>query len=250
MKLYYLYGITDQAVEEPPIASLEADGLFGIYEEVDKEFSEEHFNDNLQNQEWVITKAQRHQDVLQQISDHTTVIPLAFGSIFKTHDAILKKLTTQSKEFTYALERLHNKCEWGIKLFYRQDILQKWLLEHDTDLSHLQAQLETCTPGKAFIIKKELERQLKEKLKEVLNDRRRSFHGLISKEDMNVKVNQTTNKELSANPDPNILNLALLSPKAKEAIIGQHIFDFNACSDGIYAELTGPWPPYNFVKDE
>ena len=62
-----------------------------------------------------------------------------------------------------------------------------------------------------------------------------------------VKVNENMSKELSSKEDPNVLNVALLVELGREHELNEVVLQLNEGSNGLYGEVSGPWPPYNFV---
>ena len=97
---YYLYGITEKEVSlTNGLFSETYEDFYGIVEEVGDDFSESKIAENLQNQAWVIDKAKKHQQVVGALAQATDVIPLAFGSIFKTKEAIRTKIGADASRF-------------------------------------------------------------------------------------------------------------------------------------------------------
>ena len=251
MSLYYLYGVTENPVHSVDhIISEPHENLYAIVEEVDEEFSEDHFQTNLQNQEWLISKAEKHQRTLGEVATETSVIPIAFGSIFKERDAIKNRIESDLHLFTRLMDLIRGKHEWGIKMYYKKSQLVEYLVDNQKELKELQEEITQAKQGKAFILKKELEKRTKEEVKESINSKRKALYEGLSKMYTDSKLLENSKPELDNNKDSNILNIAILIGEEDKGALEGMAQDFNDRnkSTGFYLTLTGPWPPYNFVK--
>ncbi|NQZ75981.1 MAG: GvpL/GvpF family gas vesicle protein [Ekhidna sp.] len=248
---YYLYGITDRpSVSQSNLATIKSGELYGVYEEVGEEFGDDQFRDNLQNQDWLISKAEKHQYTLDLLFRESPIIPIAFGSIFRDLSAMSDKIKSSSADHLDTLNLIKGKEEWCVKLFYEKDKLSEWAGSKHKDAESLRQQIADSSAGKAFLLKKELEELTKKIIKETLNQQRKEFYNKIKANATNLKLLENSKPELQQNKDTNILNMAILitgeETKAIEGIV-QEYNDEHAIS-GLYSTITGPWPAYNFVK--
>lgn len=247
--LYYLYGITASQSEEFPLAT---DGLAAVYEKVSaNEFGQDAIHTHLKNMDWVNEKVIKHQRKLQEVGEKTAVVPLKFGSVFKSERSILDLLATRGKEFKSLLAKFNGKQEWGLKLFYDASRLNEWIELNAATLKGLDRQISGATSGEAFLLKKRKGDQLKKLTKELLNEQRKRVFEFVSELSDDVQLNKETDPSLSGQQGHNFLNVALLVSKeqADELAVYQNQTLSTLTQMGVSLNVSGPWPPYSFVNN-
>lgn len=255
--LYYAYGVFEGIRDVPEgigIMVEHENQLTMAFELVSElEFGEDHISGNLQDMEWVTKKATRHQRILEAINQSGGVIPFSFGTIFKTRSALLDSLRSREAYFLQTLSFLGNRKEWGIKLYYSQSLLQKWIQNNDPVIVQRLAQLEEATPGKKFILKKQLEGEVKTRCKDRVNEARKALHDALMSLKCELRMNENVSSDLSGRKETNVLNTAILLEEERWAELNELALSQNqkwGYGDSVFVEVTGPWPAYNFVKNE
>lgn len=202
--------------------------------------------------QWIKAKGLAHADIVGKalVGTDGRLIPMKFGTIFKTRKALDEKLKHHHKEFTETLKGLEGKEEWGVKAYLRREPILKRLKEEDPDLVHRRKKLATFFPqGRAYFIEKEIEEYTEGKLQEAIRKYKTIFLAQLAKLALAAKENKPLEKEFTGRKEPMILNLALLLPKKnienfkKEVRILRKKFG----GQGFSFQHSGPWPPYNFV---
>ncbi|MEL6557635.1 MAG: GvpL/GvpF family gas vesicle protein [Bacteroidota bacterium] len=244
-ELIYVYGVTPNDNCEIAFNNLSA-----LYEYVpESEFGEGSFQNNLQNTEWLTEKALAHQTTLEQAAKEKIVIPFKFGSIFKSADNVVQMLKEKHQQFELLLEKLREREEWGIKLFYESTSLTSWIEEHHETITQLNTELKNSTPGKAFLLKKQYETKIREAVKAEINAVRQQLYTEIQTLTDHFKLEKETDRSLTREKGINTLNLPILIQKTKVDQVQTLVENYrkNYGERGFSLELTGPWPPYNFV---
>ncbi|MBU2637367.1 MAG: GvpL/GvpF family gas vesicle protein [Nanoarchaeota archaeon] len=65
-------------------------------------------------------EALRHADILKKIAEKTTVIPMSFGTVFKTKKILKKVLQSSYSVFKETFSLIENKVELGVKVIKNQ----------------------------------------------------------------------------------------------------------------------------------
>lgn len=122
----YLYGISAKAPKTKISGSIDASaavehvehaGLTAWFSRVSsREFGEE-LSANMENLEWLSGASVRHQRVVAQIAEATTVLPARFGTVFTTDESLARHIAEQKDKLKATLDRIDGTEEWGIKLF-------------------------------------------------------------------------------------------------------------------------------------
>lgn len=252
IELYYVFGVLSENTVVKSAETITHAGLKAIFERVpEDEFGEQYLSNNLKNMEWVSEKVVHHQSVLDQLQGAEPLIPFKFGSIFKTEEGLKEMLLDRKEDFAALIEKLRGKQEWGVKLFYDSAKLTEWAEKGSDEIILFNKQIDEGSAGKAFLLKKKKQEALNKLCKQQINDYRKRVFGFISDRDVEVYQNKELESGLTGRPDTNILNLAILSEASNTQKLMSFIDELQPAliDRGMKLELTGPWPPYNFVSE-
>jgi hypothetical protein len=181
-----------------------------------------------------------HQRVNETVMREHTVIPLAFGTVFKTRDDIIELLKSAYDAFSDVLTKMQNKLEFGLKILWDRDQVVKDIENEDEDVRRLKNEISS-QKGSTYFARMQYGRlvdaALQSRSERFVND---IFAGL-----RDVCVASRSNKPIG---DRMILNAAFLVSRDKEAAFDARVKEIGARYDKLTFNYTGPWPPYNFVN--
>ncbi|MEW6623885.1 MAG: GvpL/GvpF family gas vesicle protein [Bacillota bacterium] len=213
------------------------------------EFGEDALHENIQNNlKWVENKARSHSFIIEVLSDNHDVIPFRFCTIYNNEHNILKMLQNQYSQFCELLEKINNKSEWTLKVIcniekFNAKIVQEKSLE-------LDRQLLSKSRGAAYLLKKKFDALIKEEVENCLTSSVNSIYNSVA-----VKFGEdivVDNNPVHETADKNIRCLQkwslLINKNHKDSFLGK-IQEINRTisQEGLYIDLTGPWPPYSFT---
>ena len=122
----YLYGISNKAPKTKLSASIdgastvervEDSGLTAWFSRVDADEFGERLAANMENLEWLAGASVRHQRVVSQIADATTVLPTRFGTVFNNEQSLREHIRQEKDKLSTKLAHIEGAEEWGVKLF-------------------------------------------------------------------------------------------------------------------------------------
>jgi len=223
--------------------------LEAVVSEVDLEkFNSEEIQKKAQEDlKWIKEKAQVHEHVIERAMEVggqiIPVIPMRFGTIFKTKESLEEMISKHQAKFKASLEKLEGKQEWGVKVYLNEEVFTKHLQGGRMD------SLEVKT-GADFFAKKKMEKIIKEargeKLQEIIGE---IFTNLRN---FSVEANQGKNldKAITGREEPMVLNANFL---VKEERVGEFQKEVGELKTkygdlGLIIQESGPWPPCNFVE--
>jgi hypothetical protein len=238
------------AIEDSPVFTLPYKDLEAVVSTINlDELSEADIAQKAKEDvKWITREAQTHHHVLSEAMKGGAVIPMHFGTIFKSQEALEALLEKRYQEFLDLLGELHNKEEWSVKVYVSgKDFIEK-ITQQDPEL---QAQAEDD-----YFAEIALEEKSDEVIERELDAVSRSFFETLQKESFRARINRPLNNELLKHLGVQdvhdtdvhmILNSAyLLEPGA--------IKDFLSALENLQKEYpefifnyTGPWPAFNFV---
>src|SRR5207249_10219763 len=79
-----------------------------------------------------------HERVNETVMREHTVIPMSFGTIFKTREDIVELLRSAAEAFGDVLNKMLNKLEFGLKVMWDRDQAIREVEEEDEDITRLK----------------------------------------------------------------------------------------------------------------
>jgi hypothetical protein len=181
-----------------------------------------------------------HERVNETVMQNHTVIPMSFGTVFKTREDILQLLRSAYDAFKDVLVKMEDKLEYGLKVLWDHERVVEALERENEDIRRLKAEISS-QHGSTYFARMQYGRLVDA----ALQARSEHFVQAIFDELRPVAVASRANRPIG---DKMIMNAAFLVRRDKEP-------DFDAAVKGIGAKYehltfkyTGPWPPYNFVN--
>jgi hypothetical protein len=82
-----------------------------------------------------------HERVNEAVMRDHTVIPMSFGTVFKTRDDIIELLRGAYSAFIDVLLKMEDKVEFGLKVLWERDEVIKQIEREDDDVRHLKGEI-------------------------------------------------------------------------------------------------------------
>ena len=82
-----------------------------------------------------------HERVNETVMREHTVIPMSFGTIFKTREDIVELLRSAAEAFGDVLNKMQNKLEFGLKVLWDRDQAIREVEADDEDISRLKKEI-------------------------------------------------------------------------------------------------------------
>src|SRR4029453_19301601 len=84
-----------------------------------------------------------HQRVNETVMQQHTVIPMSFGTVFKTDEDIIELLRSAYDAFTDVLNKMQDKFEFGLKVLWDRDLIIREIEAEDEDIRRLKGGIST-----------------------------------------------------------------------------------------------------------
>ena len=213
------------------------------------EFGEEPLRGNLNDFAWLERVARSHEAVLEQALADAAIVPLRLCTIFDDDRGVLRMLEEQRGPLDAALGALAGRQEWGVKLLVDGGALEAAAREHSADADALEEELEARTEGGAYMLRRRLDRHLRETADRLAAGLAEDVHARLQDWATDAVVNAPQSRELSGHEGEMLLNAAYLVETGKVQRLHELVGELQEQHRDLGArlELTGPWPPYNFV---
>jgi hypothetical protein len=181
-----------------------------------------------------------HQRVNEMVMQHHTVIPMSFGTVFKTDDDIMELLRSAYDAFTDVLSKMQGKVEFGLKVLWDRDQIIREIEEDEEDVRRLKGEISS-QKGSTYFARMQYGRMIDA----ALQARSERYVTEIFQLLRDVSVASRSNKPIG---DRMIMNAAFLVSRDQEQAFDARVKDIGMRYDKLTFKYTGPWPPYNFVN--
>lgn len=182
-----------------------------------------------------------HQAVLNRLIADTTPLPMAFGTIANSPQAIHKILTRNRRAFAEQLARVADKVEMGLRVTWDVPNIFEYLVNTHTELRLARDRLMSARHEFTQEEKIELGRMFDR----LLNDDREAHIAKVE------RILSPLCAEFKANPCRNeneAINLACLVKRDAQETFSASVFAAAKLFDNNFSfDYSGPWAPHNFV---
>jgi hypothetical protein len=261
---YYVYAIAGGDDSQPieglpeegidptqPVYALPYQAIQAMVSKVSlQEFGQEELEANLNDIQWVEAKVLAHQRVVETVLASRTLIPMRFCTIYRSQSGVQEMLTQHYDDFVADLARLEGNQEWGVKVYCDGKILAQKLEGVSDRVKELKAGMEQKSSGAAYFLRKKVDEAIAEEVEHVSDEYAQRSHDRLSSHTEEAVINPLQSKELTGRKEAMVLNGAYLvaeqrltALRAELEGLSEEYSDF-----GFIYEMTGPWPPYNFVS--
>jgi Gas vesicle synthesis protein GvpL/GvpF len=236
------------ATDEGPNLEIIREGvLAAVTSEVSlEEFDEEALRERLNDLEWLERRARTHEHVVDSVREVTAVVPMRLCTIYRTQQAVRKMLAREQVFLADALSRLAGRAEWGVKIFAGTDQVGG---AAGSQRDETRADDESG-PGEAYLMGRRRQREQAQDAARLLQHRCEAAHDRLAAGAAEARLNPPQSSELADHPGRMVLNgVYLVDDDRTDEFVGSVAgMRDEYASLGLDVELTGPWPPYNFVN--
>ena len=183
-----------------------------------------------------------HEFVNETVMREFTVIPMSFGTVFRSEDDVSELLRSTYRAFTDVLDKMQDKIEFGLKVLWdREKVVAKIEQEND-EIRRLKDEITRNAASSTYFARMQLGRLVEGAMEEAGNRYVADIHDALK----SVAVASRSNKVIG---DRMIANAAFLVDRSREKEFDDVVREISRkYEDVLTFKYTGPWPPYNFVN--
>jgi hypothetical protein len=183
-----------------------------------------------------------HEHVIESVMKSHTIIPMSFGTVFRTDDDIREVLKSIYPSLKDVLNQMAGKLEFGLKVNWDRERIIEELKHEDEEIRQFHQEITRKHLQSTYVARMQLGRMIDKALAERSAQYvREIYEGLRSS-----CVASRDNKPIG---DKMILNAAFLVERDRESAFDAAVNRIaKKYGDRLNFKYTGPWPPYNFVN--
>ncbi len=215
------------------------------------QFNEKKIEDKLQEDiKWAERNAQCHHGIVAEAYKIEMVIPMKFGTIFKTKKSLEAMLKKHYRKFKRLLVGLTGQQEWGVKIYLEYEKFVEFLKKENEEVKKLEESKSAMSEGAQWYTDKKIDKLISEESEEEIEKQLQRIVKRLEDCCEQIAFCDLLPKEATTgmNKD-NIFNAACLINNDKIDDFKKMLYEMQKECEQIGAALiaTGPWPPYNFV---
>ncbi len=198
---------------------------------------------------WTEENVKQYHEVIAKANKAGVVIPMKFGTVYKTKENLEAMLATNYGKFKKLLARLEGKQEWGVKGYLEYKRFAGILKTKDKKMQKFEKRRSSLPEGMKWYMDRKSDGLIEERIEYKVEEELQKIISKLEKLAEDVRFNDFLPKELSEPGKDMILNVACF---VRNDALGEFKNLMQNLADecgalGITFVFTGPWPPYNFV---
>jgi hypothetical protein len=213
------------------------------------EYGADPLRRNLNDLGWLERVARAHESVLETAVHATTCVPLRLCTIYESEESLREMLRREHASFSHALRQLAGRQEWAVKLLVDDDALTKAARALTDEVAGLEDDARGRSEGGAYMLRRRIDRHVRDRAATLATDTAEEVHARLEAWAIDAVTRPPQNRELSGHEGEMLLNGAYLVEAERvdglRELVAELERDYGAL--GARIELSGPWPPYNFV---
>lgn len=259
---WYLYGVVsakaaptrlDRPAVDPHhgVVVLAEGPLAGVTSRVSlQEFDETAMPQRLSDAAWLEQKIRAHEQVLEGVLATASVVPCRFCTVYRTEDDLRLFLAERGEALGGALARVEGRVELGVKAYLDRDGFAKGAALENDSIREVAERVAQSEGGRAYLEQRRLEQLVDDELARFGAELAAELHARLLAAAEDGRPLDLQRPELSGRDEEMLFNGAyLVTDTARfEQELTALADDYR--ESGVEIELTGPWPPYNFVPQE
>jgi hypothetical protein len=183
-----------------------------------------------------------HEHVIETVMKNHTIIPMSFGTVFRTDNDIREVLKSIYPSLKDVLHQMAGKLEFGLKVNWDRDQIIEDIKHEDEEIRQFHQEIIRKHLQSTYLARMQLGRMIDKALAE----RSIAYVREIYEALRGVCVASRDNQPIG---DKMIMNAAFLVERDREAEFDSAVNKIaRKYGQRLKFKYTGPWPPYNFVN--
>jgi len=243
-RLLWVYGVVPDGAEAPagdgvdghPVGIHGRAGVGAIVSEVPAApFSNAALSARLEDLAALESLARAHESVLDRAMAGGAVVPFRLCTIYSSPERLDAMLDAEGHTLRAALDRLEGMREWGVKAFVRSPVTA--------------SAADVSASGTEYLTRKRETRDADVAGREASEALVAEIHARLTERAAASAMSRPQDRRLSGREAEMVLNASYLVPTEAAEAFRELVesLGHRHGAEGIDLELTGPWPPYNFV---
>ncbi|MBC8229704.1 GvpL/GvpF family gas vesicle protein [bacterium] len=231
-----------------PVFSVSSDGLSAVVSRIPlSEFNESEITQKAASGDlsWFEAKSRHHELVIRSVMEKNTVIPMKFCTIYTSEESVLRFLAEHQNELRESLDYFAGKSEWGVKVYCNVDRFTE-----EKSKQQPNEEIKPKSPGVSYFAKRKKDIVMEKELRQLMYDMSQEIYDRLAQFAVESRQNELVDSKATGKEEPMILNAAYLIKQSELEAFNNELAKIQEEQNpyGYELEISGPWPPYNFIK--
>ncbi len=212
------------------------------------EYGDDQLREHLEDISWLERTARAHEAVQEAVLSHEALVPLRLCTIYRDVERVRAALRQNSEVFARNLMVLGGAKEWGVKVFLDPRRASTPSAPGDSTPAGSPPGAQS---GTAYLAGRQRERDQVARSDELAERCVGEVRLAVGELSIGERVNPVQPPQAHGRDAEMIFNGANLVADGRAAELRAAVSALQAQWEdrGLLVELTGPWPPYNFVSE-
>ena len=200
---------------------------------------------------WLEQKIRAHEQVLERTLSAVSVVPCRFWTVYRNESELRRFLSERREPLQAALGRVTGHVELGVKAFVDRQRFVAGQAPRNEKIRELRERAASLAEGRAYLERRRLEQLVSSEVELLRSTAGNDIHARLLARAGDGLPLALQAPEVSGREEEMIFHGAYLvgaDERKFEAALGSLAAEYR--DTGVEFELTGPWPPYNFVPEE
>ncbi len=183
-----------------------------------------------------------HEHVNELVMREYTVIPMSFGTVFRTHDDVVEFLKDTTDALRDVLTKMKDKIEFGLKVNWDPEIVLQEVEQENEEIRRLKEEILSNRLTSTYFARMQLGRLVEQAMAAKSEAYVQEVYDHLRSCAIASRHNRTIGDKM-------ILNAAFLVERDSAATFDARVHEIaQRFENRLRFNYSGPWPPYNFVN--
>ena len=203
--------------------------------------------------DWVGPRAVAHDAVLSWASESGGVVPFPMFTLFASPDSLRAMVRERAPALDALLERVSPSQEWTVRVFRLDDRATRALSLTSPAIADLAQRARDAAPGQRYLLERKADELTGAELRRVSGEAAREAFDALSALGERAVRDALPAAPAGVHPAGTaVLDASFLVRRDRTDSFRAAAGDLAQALEprGFRVELSGPWPPYHFVRDD
>lgn len=231
--------------EDAPLGALIHEEVAAVYCEVPlHDWTGEAGEAHLKDLGWLGPRALRHEEVIEQMTRASPVLPLRFGCLFSSAERMEELLRRHHTRIAAFIEKVANEEEWSLQGSLNLQACEEAMFAADPRVATLPA-----SKGARYLMEQKLRKDAalaaRAWVREAEAAITRALEGVV----LARRALRPSSRGAVEPALEGVFHWALLVPRGAEAELSKRLEPLaeQFSARGLHLSARGPWPAYNFA---
>jgi Gas vesicle synthesis protein GvpL/GvpF len=222
--------------------------IIAIFSEIAlDDFSGAEAQERMEDLAWIGPRAMRHEEVIMAVMAQVPVMPVRFGTIFSSLEAMKEPLRRHREPLSSFFRDTTGKKEWSLRGYVDRPLARSQILT--LRLAEGNGQLEGLSPGKRYFLEQKIKGGVEREVTSWLKGLGEDILNIVQGVAFSFRERRLLSREVTGTDGEMFFHGALLLPDRSVDLLRDQTDEWNTHhkAQGLRLELSGPWPPYHFA---